>query len=617
MRMRVAIAFTLLALVGAACGAAQPSTLPTELPTGQQTGVPTAGTSGQPTPVPSDGGPTSPPTTPGDSPGPGPTFPPLDEPPEPLPAPEFDNALDISIAESQPELATQVVVSMLDQLGIGIYNADGTPIRAGTEQSDADLFLFDPEVRGLITTFENADQESDWISFRDFHAALAGLGFGGSAEDLAAAYSDAYAAQPDAAITQFIGGYVDVEVPITRFTAWLLFLDGFVPPHAADQAGRIPFAAIGGFLAASPAPGAGGGWGVAGGNVGSLSATPLNADPLLIAHLMAVMASTSVTVRTNPGNVHEGHGGNGAPSNITAEVHAAASTFVSPFSGQAAVPVSVVAGAGIAVTWQTDAALGAHGSTSPTFGSTTDPAGRATIVFTPKSERANGHGDVMTEMSVIQASVSGGDVITRLYGRPDLGALVPGVVTGVGQLAIEWHEPSTMLVSLTNVYDVTFDVGLGIGNAHQAGTDKFFGKLAQQPDGTWKGTAIGSAEGSFFGQAFGKMCSSSWSTTQVLEVIGYEDPNAQTGDFRFVFTPFGPPRGSTGSGTCPPTKHKWTNGIFFAPYNDYDVSTGTGFATILPPKPGSNVNYPITSVPGSGFTLKNTSWQVDISYFTP
>lgn len=620
MRTGLGVAVLTIALIASGCGSGQPSAAPTATtpgattqPTTQSTGQPT---SGEPTPTQptAEPGQTSQPTAePGPTGTPGPTSEPEAE-AVPLQAPELESPEEIAQALFQPELAEQAVVSMLDELGIGIYQLDGTPIRAGTESSDSDFFIAEPEVRGLIDMLEQQDDFETWITFRDFHAALAGLGLQASAEDLAQAYADSYAANPEAPITQFVNALavIDGDAQINRFTAWLLILDGFVPPHA----NAVAIAAVGGWFGATPRPG-GRGWGVASNQVQALAGVPLTADPQIIAHLMAVVAQSTLKVTALPSKAHEGHGGDGSPVTITAQLTVNAWAFTSPFSGLSVVPLNTGSAAGLPVTWTTDAALNAHGSASSLSG-TTDPLARAQLTFTPKKEKANGQGYIVTETSIVQAAIPASQVITQAYGYPALGALVAGEVRGIGNLLIEWHEPEAMHIELINEYDVT--IKTFVGDIHGTGVDMFTGTLVLQEDGTWRGNVVGKANGSQTGQAFGRACSSSWSTTQLMEVVGQAAPNATGGDFVFLFYPIAAPRGSMGSGRCPPTRRKTSYGATYAPYNDYAISqaeASQGLVIILPNKPGATGNYPVADPPGPDITIKNTSWQVLIQYLEP
>jgi hypothetical protein len=512
----------------------------------------------------------------------------------------------------QPELAEQSVVSILNVLGIGIYNPDGSVIRVGRETSDADLYLFEPEVRGLIDMLEETDQPETWFTFRDFHAALASLGLQASAEELAAAYADAYAANPEAPIAQFVMAltYPDPDAQMTRFSAWLLFLDGFVPPHPNL------LAAGPGFFAASPAPG-GGGWGAAQNNVQALpgAGLPEIADPHILHHLITFVSQSSITVTANPGTVHEGHGGEGAPTEIKATLHAWASPFTSPFTFHTLIPLQSGFPANVPVEWVTGATADKHGSFDFNPLPRTDNFGESKRTYTPRKEPADGQGALVQAVALIQARVSGGDLVTWLYGRPDLAILAPGLVLGFVLLNIEYHEVA-MDVTLTNHYDVTIEAI--IGDTHATGTDTFSGRLAKQEDGTWQGTVSGTADGSQFSNAFGEYCSSTWFATQQVEVIGEPAPDSVTGDFVFRFYPVSEPVGSMGSGRCPPTRHK-QNGVSYAPYNDYGISqpdAGQGVFIILPQDPGGVADYPVPN-PGHGITITNTSWHVEIQFIQP
>jgi hypothetical protein len=530
------------------------------------------------------------------------------EPPPPLPVPAFDSASDIAGVMFERAQAEQVVVSMLDLLGIGLYQSDGSAIRPGSESSDSDYFVFEPEARGLVDLLKAYDDEDRWVAFSDFHAALADLGLQGSAEDLAAAYNDAYSANPDAPVTQFVFGLggIDVDAPLHPLAPWLLFLDGFVPPDESQ-------ATVGSGAAIAASPGAGGGRpGVAYTGVQQLVTVPLEVDPLVIAHLMSVVGSASLTVATTPSRAHEGHGGTGVPVDISATVRAVATSFVSPFSFRPLIPLRPVAGAGLTVNWRPDQAFDRHGSVVVPPNAVTDPVGRSTITFTPRQEAANGEGYLTQEFATVQASVSGEQLVTQLYGLPSLGALVGREISGVGFVEIEWHEPEAMRIHLVNDYDVTLD--LILGETHGSGLDSFDGILALQEDGTWRGIVTGTATGSQQSQALGRPCSSSWSATQLVEVVGEEAPDALNGDFYFRFMPVTQPSGSLGSGRCPPTSHAF-EGVDYAPYNDYSVSQAAenqGLVIILPQKPGGTRDYPI-SLPG----VVDANWHVDIEFLEP
>ena len=614
---RTRSALLIVALVVSGCGSAAPAVTPAA--TGAATSTGTPATAGRASfPAPTDQGTVSPGSVEPQPPGSNrpATTPPPAQPPEPLPEPELETADEIVEALFQPDLADVAVVSMLDQLGIGLYRPDGSAIRTGTEALDGDFFLFEPEVRGLIHMLDAVDEEDAWIDFRDFHAALVGLGFPGSAEELADAYSESYFEAPDEPMSKFIQA-VNVESQINRFTAWLLLVDGFVPPNGSNEA----TARVGGELARLTAQAGRRGWGTARQRVQTITqGVPLQVDPQIIAHLMAVVSGASLNLVPSEQVVHKGHGSGGEVSTITATLQAAASAFVSPITGQAVVPVSGTAQvAGIDVNWYPNSTALANGS-APSSSSPTDPQGRALLTYTAKPEepRADRSGYLIVETGTIEAAVSGVDLITRLYAEPSLGALMPNIVRGSTNIDVEWHAPRLMHVEFTNTYNVTIQ-GL-VGSMTGSGTDTYIGDLDEQEDGTWKGTVWGNAHGSQSGVAFNaRRCGSSWNASQPLEVIGQPAPNSMTGDFVFTFIPVANPTGPTGRGRCPPTRHK-QDGIYYAPFNDYAISQGAfgqGLNVILPQKPGGERDYPVPPMPpGSGFIV-DANWHVKIEFLEP
>lgn len=592
------LSIVVIALLVQACGGAEQSMQPT---TTQGTSAPTTPrltTTGEPSSQPTNlQQPTGAPTEPTSS------LLPL-EPAASLPEPELESIDQVVEVMYERAQAEQVVVSMLGQLEIGLYNEDGTPIRQGAEQSDDDLYLYEAEARGLITMVRRNSDPEGWTPFRDFHAALADLGFQGSAEELAQAYASAYDADFEAPMSKLIYSLagIDVEAPLPPIAMWLLFVDGFVPSGNGGAALAVtgPFAQTGSAR-----------WGVAQPNVQQLSPLPLEVDPLVIAHLMAVVASASVNVTANPAKAHEGHGGPGSPVEITANVRATAGFFMSPFSLRPLIPSNPTGGANLSVTWTVAPSLQDHGSV-PLTPSVTDPLGQATLTYTPNPEDANGEGYLANAIGTVQASVDGGQLINQLYSVPTLGPLVGRQVFGLTLLEVEWHEPEAMRISLVNTYDVTLDFILAKG--HASGTDRFDGILALQEDGTWRGVVNGSASGSHQTQAFGESCSTSWSASQLVEVVGAEAPFALDGDFYFEFHPVTAPSGSLGGGKCPPTVGSY-EGVDYAPYNDASVTNAEqnqGLVILLPQRPGGTRDYPVR-LEG----VVDANWHVEIEFLEP
>jgi hypothetical protein len=604
---KLGVIVLVVGLIGAACGANQQSAEPT----GNQPITTASPGSSQQTPA------SNPPATsePTESFEPGATQPPL-LPLEALPDPELGSAATIGEVMYDPSFSEQVVVSMLDGLGIGLYQTDGTPIRTGTETAATDLFLLEPEARALVDLLQDGDEEDAWISFRDFHAGLEGLGFQGSAEELAQAYVDSYTEQPDAAMTSFVYGLtpVGIDVPLPRFTALLLIIDGFVPPNGSTAAiasvgdGMVPAVAVGTR-----------GWGVARSRIQLLQQVPLTVDPIMLVHLIATVGRSGLSVFANPSATHEGHGGPGAPVTITAAVRTSATNLTNPFNGAPLVPIHNGNVPGVAVTWTLGPGFDHHGTTSPPSGAitTTDALGETKVTFTPIQEAADGHGIVLHELGLVQVSASARDLITQVYGLPSLGALVPTNLSGVSSVDIAWHERETMRIDIANHYDVT--IKAGIGDTHAVGDDTFTGNLVQQANGTWRGTVVGTAKGTqtgttIFGGAYTD-CTMRWNATEVLDVEGIP-ATVPGGKFIFRFTPLLPPTGNVGSSRCPPTRHKHL-GILMAPFNDTRITDGSGLQVILPDRPGGERDYPVPPIPGSAFVIDpSTNWHVTIEFVT-
>ncbi len=495
-----------------------------------------------------------------------------------------------------PGAEEQVVVSVLDALGIGLYKTDGTSIRAGRESSDADLYLWEPEARGLVNMLRAQFTDDGWIAFRDLHAALAGYGYQGTAEELAMAYNASFAAAPDSLITRLIGG-VDADVPITRFTAWLLIVDGFVP--RAREARMV--------LALANTSGR---------SVAQFGGS-LTIDPNVMAHLILVANSAQPVVTIDPAQVHKGHGGPGAPAEIRADVHALAATWVSPFAGSVnLIPFRALTTDGIGVTFEPDGTLAKHGDILLPLAHT-DQFGRATVTYTPRKERADGMGVQVMAFGTVLARVSVATVMASLYGQPGLAVFAPPEVVNIGMLQIEWHDEPPLEIDFTNTYnlELPFEV---LGSAQTAGQDRISGSLIVDEDDPlrWEGSALAWAKGSFSGELMGGSCSTSWDTQQILHVTGLEDP--ASGEMLFVFQPQSPMLGDPGDPTCNTSRPPSPGGIVWAPFNDLGVTDpGIGLRfNVAIPRPGFfEVRYP-TPLAGTGVT-GYADWLVKIEFVTP
>jgi hypothetical protein len=405
---------------------------------GCEAGAPTVSTPGGPsigTPGTGSTGPSSAPSATG---------------PVSLPVPALRSAAQIVQALGQADLSGQLVVSLLDELGIGLYLPDGTAIRAGDERSDDDLYLFEPEAQGLAMLVRSLGDPDASISFRDFHAGLVGLGYGGSADELARAYAESYAESPDSLVSMLVSStaVLDADAQIPSFTAWLLVLDGFIAPSPAASAVAM----------AGPAPAIAAGrssWGVAASRVQRHGNISPNAGRY-IARLMAIAATWTVRLFPESATVHEGHGATGPPVTIKADIAAYGQVFTSPITGNPVVPINFDRlHAGVQVAWTGDAIALQHGSVSAPQ-PVTDDRGDASATYTPKAEETKGEGELFNGQGGITAAVSKAELVLRIYGpwvSPYV-PFVPGEVRGTAQIDIGWHAffKSPIEILWTDVY---------------------------------------------------------------------------------------------------------------------------------------------------------------------
>ncbi|HET7182589.1 MAG TPA: hypothetical protein VFI15_10190 [Candidatus Limnocylindrales bacterium] len=400
-----------------------------------------------------------------------------------LPEPTLGSIDAIVAAIDDPAQAGNVVVSMLAQLGIGLYRADGTAIRKGTETSDADFFVFEPAAQGLVAMLSQRADPTDQTSFRDYHQGLLGSGYTGSAEELAAAFASAYAAEPDAAVSRLVNalGPIDVEGNLSDFELWLITVDGFVPPNRSTTAiamagdGLLPVAA------------AGSAWGVARRNISPAASVSNWVD--VANELRAICASWQVTVTAAPASVHEGHNGaKGDATTFTATLSGPRAALTSPFGGGSIVPAATGA-AGMDMEWVAGATATSHGSVDSPV-TTVGAGGSATTTYTPKVEDADGKGIDREERGALYAGVWRRDLMLQLYGQfvAPYVTFFTGHLYGNGFIDIGWHEKAEAVVKIvwTDFYNDVEDRITVLGSlTHDDGGGLYSGT----------GTATGSRAG--------------------------------------------------------------------------------------------------------------------------
>jgi hypothetical protein len=543
-------------LAGAGCGSTPVPTPAGTVPPEPTTAPATAAQTGDPGPSASAPGQAtaSPTATTGTQPVPAPGT--SEDPPlAPLPEPGLADLFAIGEALYDPGRMGVAVVSLLDQMGIGIYASDGTPIRKGLERAAGDPWLTESEVRGLISMgvedLESAmesdpDASGGPFTLADLATALKPLLPSVSAGSLAAAFGRAYADHPDDLVPQvMLGQPIDATTPLTRVQLWLLYMDGFVGPAGSSAAreGDVQLAASGLQIT----------WGTARSRLGPIPSFDSTLLPEewreLHAHL-PTLGDTMGFLVFQPTGVHEGHGGAGATATATAIVRRAA-PLVSAITGNVILPARTGSLAGIPLTWRSrkPSVLRGHGSLDVALPATTptDDGGDAQLHYTPRREPANGVGVVARETASLYVTARRRDLVERTYvmAGPILEAALAfqfnSVRTAAGEsFPIAWHDDG-MKLTLTNTFDVRFDTSpAGIsGHAHRKGTTTLDGVLVRQSDGTWRGTFDAGGTDSEIEMDFalplaGAACSGTDEFAQDLDVVATEQPRGTIDPNQFV-----------------------------------------------------------------------------------
>lgn len=160
---------------------------------------------------------------------------------QPGPTETFTDTFPVFDAEGTAESlndsarAVDGVFSLVKNLAIGVYAADGTRLTAGAEYGPDDLWIYDflvPHVARLAA--------GEPYPFADFHARLASVeGVNVTAEELLAGYRDTYAAHPDTFLVQLLDAMgldfagTPETVLITPLQELLLIVDAFVEAPVA------------------------------------------------------------------------------------------------------------------------------------------------------------------------------------------------------------------------------------------------------------------------------------------------------------------------------------------------------------------------------------------------
>ena len=559
----------------------------------------------------------------GGDPAPVTAAPPSAAPDPALPAPALTDPEKIADALDAPRTRLQGVVSLLDQLGIGIYAADGSPIRPGAERSITDPWLYASEAAALV---DMAAMESytDGIDFRDWHAGLRELGLTMRAEDLAAALEQTYAEdRPDTFLARLLfatGIDLSADGRLTRLQAWLLLLDGFVVRPAPTAGVRT--AMLGGPLIAADDEER---WGGGSTNLPALPLLP--GSTLTPEQWLALVAriepmARAVRFELSPGlaRAHEGHGADGTPVDMTLWFVPVPSVAPPPLPGEPfLIPQPMLEG--LPVTWSATpaAAIERHGTVTSSRGGDpfagapqlTDVTGRIEVRFVPQREEADGQGEVATDVAQVTATADVREIARRTWLLPDVVlGMLNGTRQATAQLEVEWHEVDGLRIDLTDDYDVTIDLLLGKGRA--IGTDHFTGFLAKQEDGSYRGIVRGTVDAMWRFESPGHDCSTPISGSQDLLVeVEVSQFTREGRDHSVRFYPAsGPDIGElgcditlnrwSGSGPDVPPERRTPSGEF-APFNDTRVTDPSiGGLLIHVPGVGRETQTVVERVDGIG-----------------
>ena len=465
---------------------------------------------------------------------------------EPLPAPELESPEDIGAAISAPQTRLQGVVSLLHQLGIGTYTDAGEPIVPGAEaDDDGALWLSESEVHA-VAEMAAAEHPLDFISFRDWHASLEELGLDASAEDLVAAYEEAYFADAEGSFfvnALFANGlFLDPDGQLTHLHAWLLLLDGFVvgaQPEASIRLASFHRGQWGGASQFAPqllTPG-----------------SPLDGleIQLLVMRLEPLVRATPMWFEPPSLMAHEGHDGPGDDTRLVFRFMPLPVPTMAVDLGFALIANPAPAGLPVSFVASDPGVVNEHGTMRDPSGANpfggrplfTDGGGTVRLTYTPIEEEADGEGELSTDQVRVTANVELREIARHTYVLPEvLYQILFGEKSVQARMEMEWHEADGIRIEMVDNYDVTIDLLLAVG--HGVGTDTFSGFLARQEDGTWRGIVQGTASGSWSFESFEGPCSTPLSGSQELLAVAehFDTPTDEGGVIGIELYPIAPPQ---------------------------------------------------------------------------
>lgn len=378
-----------------------------------------------------------------------------------LPAPTLTHPTEIGAALWDPARVEAGVVSIVEQLGIDIFTADGKLLRDAGPDGPPGMWLFESEVRGLIE-MGKADAAAIAghgapFTLVDLYKGLADVYPGLSQDQLLDAYIQAYKAAPGDLVRESFAGHAFVpEAGFTRVHLWLFVLDGVLGrpqpatattvAYTGSQTARGPVARV-----VLPPPSQG---------LAQLMALDLTALPIALAHMATLAYTLPVDFTISPSTVHEGHFGSGQPAALEIRSQFVPAPIVSPYTGLPLLLPYRTGLEGLPVTFESphEAFLNAHGSLSGTLGIPvfTDALGEARLDYTPRREAADGDGDLTTDVAIVNAVIEMRQIVLYMYNAGGAANLATGARIIPQPLVIEWHEDtSTQHPLLPGTYTAT------------------------------------------------------------------------------------------------------------------------------------------------------------------
>jgi hypothetical protein len=544
-------------------------------------------------------------------------------------------------------------------MGVPIGDGDGQWLRPGPPKGGAPFHFTESVARAFVARAVAsarlaAETGEPKLTFADLYRAVAPELPGWSMERLAGAYQRAYEQNPEAIAPQvLLGQPIEPETPLLYPQLWLLLVDGFTPPDGTPRPGRPTPAQT-----PSGAPA----WGTGAQLVEPISGTWAQTVAPIIGHWIYQNAPV---IQPQGARAHEGHGGPGRPVTLVASFPNPPQPIRAP-NGFVMLDVRRPPElAGLAMRWISEDSQKflAHGGFSvPLFSPlASDASGAVRNVYTPRSEPADGQGQLMRDIGRIAIEVDAAQLADALFHtRPGIGAwLFPeGKFEGPRRsVRLEWHELETIDVMIQNVYDVRLPLA-HLGKAQRRGLDLVFGTLAKQPDGTWYGILHGAVLGRYqVVQGFGRVCPRSGiRVEQYLHVVGtpidafgpthldsnYQFPPAIPGgparrpaDFEKLsleFVPASPPEYRRGPNRCWPVIPTPLSPDPFIPFNDAQWTIEhAGYGIAIPEEgelrytevggagaggtPGSGSSDPLGAALGRLLTTANfgtSTWHVSV-----